>query len=139
MRVAVLIFGGLAMLALAACGMPTPTPRTPSTVVAAFKAAGLEAEQARPLTRDDYGPAPLVGEGVRFLIPSLCADCGGRVFIVTASADRDRLVTYYRELGKSSAAFYSHVYVRDAIVVQLNGTLKDDQAARYENALQSMT
>ena len=69
----------------------TPTPestRTPEyqkwvsmDVVDEFIAAGLEAEDPRPMTKDDYGPAPMTAvEGTRFLIPSLCADCGGRIF-----------------------------------------------------------
>ena len=131
----------LLVLILMGCGVPAtarPEAVTPAGVVAAFKAAGLEAEQPAPMTREDYGPAPLVGEGVRFLIPSICPDCGGRAFVVPATADRDRLVTYYRELGKGSAAFFSHVYVRGPVVVQINGRLPDAQAARYEAALATL-
>jgi hypothetical protein len=62
---------------------PTLTPATGPTlpdILAAFRAAGLEAESARAMTRDDYGLAPLLGTGYRFLIPSLCPDCGGRLY-----------------------------------------------------------
>jgi hypothetical protein len=111
---------------------------TPEQVIAAFKAAGLEAESPTKMGRQDYGPAPLVGEGMRFLIPSLCADCGGRVFAVAATDERDRLATHYRDLAKQSAFFYSHVFVRDNIVVQINGDLKDDQAAKYEAVLKTL-
>lgn len=111
---------------------------TVDQVIAAFKSAGLEAEAPKRMAREDYGMAPLVGEGVRFLIPSLCADCGGRVFAVPVVAERDRLAGYYQEMGKASAAFFSHVFVRDNIVVQINGDMKDDQAAKYETALKGM-
>ena len=58
--------------------LPTPETATISTaepfdkyssqeVADAFSAAGLEAENLRPMTRDDYGAAPFVGEGTRFL------------------------------------------------------------------------
>lgn len=115
---------------------PAPAGRfTADEVVAAFQAAGLEAESARPLTRDDYGMAPLLGDGLRFLIPSLCEDCGGRVFVIEDVEDRDRLARYFRDLSEISAMLFSHVFVRDNIVVQINGDLPDERAAEYERAL----
>lgn len=122
---------------VAGCGSPQAKPLTADAVVAAFKAAGLEAESVRPLTRDDYGLAPYVGSGVRFLIPSLGADNGGRIFIAQP-AEVERLQTYYTDLGKQSAAFYSHIYRRDTVLVQINGRLPDDRAALYEAALRGI-
>jgi hypothetical protein len=119
--------------------VPAPAGRfTADEVVAAFQAAGLEAESARPLTRDDYQMAPLVGEGLRFLIPSLCEDCGGRVFAVENVEERDRLAKYYLDLPTISAMLFSWVYVRDNIVVQINGDLPDERAAEYERALAAL-
>lgn len=126
----------------------TPAPATPApaktspalqpeAVIAAFRAAGLEAEQPRPLTKDDYGLAPLVGSGLRFTIPSLCADCGGRIFIVEAAGDRQRLKTYYQEMSKASAMAFSWIFERSPILVQINGDLPEAQARKYEAALQS--
>lgn len=111
---------------------------TPNDVIAAFKAAGLEAESPTPMTKDDYGMAPMVGDGVRFLIPSLGADMGGRVIVVPDKGERDRLVAYYTDLGKQSAAFASHVYQSGDVVVQINGDLPANQAAKYEDALHGM-
>lgn len=120
----------------------TPAPpaaeATPDAVIAAFVAAGLEAESPRPLTREDYGMAPYVGDGVRFLIPSLGEDSGGRVIQVPDDAERASLVAYYVDLGKSSALFYSHVFEHGDIVVQINGDLADDIAAQYEAALHTV-
>ena len=117
---------------------PSPAVVTADDVVAAFVAAGLEAEGARPMTRDDYGAAPFVGEGVRFLIPSLGEDMGGRIIVVPDAADRERLATYYRDLGKQSAMFFSHVFEVGDVVVQINGRLADDVAAQYEAALHAI-
>lgn len=138
---------GLA-LALAACGgdsgddATTAAPAAPAVsaddVIAAFVAAGLEAEGARPMTRDDYGAAPEVGAGVRFLIPSLGADKGGRVIVVPDAGERARLVSFYRDLGAQSALLASHVFEAGAVVVQLNGDLADDVAAGYDAALQTV-
>lgn len=120
---------------------PAAKPGATSTadaVIAAFKAAGLEAEQSQPLTKDDYGLAPMVGSGLRFLIPSLCADCGGRVFVVPDAAERARLKGFYEELGKQSALAFSWVFEKAPIVVQINGDLPEAQARKYETALQTV-
>lgn len=134
---------------------PTPTPQftatpepsatpaflkwTSAQVADTFKAAGLEITDARPATKDDYGMAPMTAvEGSHFLIPSLCSDCGGRIFSFASQADLDKMKTYYVELGKSSAAFFSWVFVKDNILVQINGDLKEDKARQYETALNSI-
>lgn len=57
--------------------VPSPTPTfqkwTTEQVVEVFRAAGLEVENPRPMTKDDYGMAPMRAvEATRFLIPSLC-------------------------------------------------------------------
>jgi hypothetical protein len=122
-------------------GVPTQAPVAmtiaPSVdrVLAAFHAAGLAAENAQAMTKDDYGLAPLVCTGTRFLIPTLGSDKGGRVFICPGTAERDALAEYYARLGKASAAFFSWVFVRDNVLVQLNGDLDETIARRYEAAL----
>ena len=112
---------------------------TPDDVIAAFQSAGLEADSPTPMTKDDYGMAPMVGDGVRFLIPSLGANMGGRVIVVPDKSERERLVAYYTDLGKQSAAFASHVFQSGDVVVQINGDLPDDQAAQYQDALNGMS
>jgi hypothetical protein len=125
-------------LALGACGAPTPQ-RTASDVIAAFQAAGLEAE-SRALTQDDYGAAPyLCADGAqRLLIPSLGADTGGRVFQCADPADATRLKAYYDALGESSALFASYTYQRDGTLVQLTSDLDEATAKQYEAALMQM-
>lgn len=122
---------------------PTPTPPfekwTSEQVIKAFKAAGLEAEEIRPMTKDDYGMAPMTAvEGTRFLIPSLCSDCGGRVFSFASPEDLEMMKAYYVELGRVSAIFFSWVFVKDNILVQINGDLPEEKAKQYEAALDAM-
>lgn len=124
--------------ALAGCGAPKPTGWTPAQVVAAFKAAGLPAENALPLTKEDYGLAPYVGSGLHFFVPTLCADCGGRVFAIENKEERERLQKFYVEMGKQSAVLFSWVFVKDNIVVQINGDLPEAQAKAYDAALSSL-
>jgi len=107
--------------------------------VDAFKKAGLEADGVRPMTREDYGPAPLLAtEGTRFLIPSIGADSGGRAFSFAKPDDLAKMKSYYDESGKSSAALFSHTFVKDNLLVQINGALKDVNAAKYNAALQGL-
>ncbi len=108
---------------------------TPQDVINAFKAMGLEAENVRAMTKDDYGLSPMASEGMRFYIPSLGADKGGRVMYYDDPAILQAAKTYYEELGKSSAIFFSWVFVNGNILVQINGELPEEQAVKYESAL----
>lgn len=108
---------------------------TGNEVVAAFKAAGLEAENSYTMTKDDYNISPYVCTGTRFFIPSIGADNGGRVFVCDTAEDRDLIANYYTELGKSSALFFSWVFIKDNVVVQINGDLPEETARKYEAAL----
>jgi hypothetical protein len=128
---------------------PTATPlATPtsvyvkwkvSQVIDVLKKAGLEVEKTSIMTKDDYGLAPMSAtEGIRFLVPSLCSDCGGRLFSFATTDDLKLTQDYYLKLGKSSAAFFSWVFVKDNILIQINGTLPEATARKYEAALNNM-
>lgn len=121
----------LLSLLLSACGSSV----TGDDVVAAFKNAGLEAEGSYPMTKDDYGAAPYVCTGTRFLIPSIGADNGGRIFICDNAEDLASLKDYYDELGKSSALFFSWTFAKGDVLVQINGDLPEDKARQYEAAI----
>jgi hypothetical protein len=104
-------------------------------VIAAFKAAGLQAEGTRPLTITDYVLVPYVCQGLRFFIPSLGPDNGGRIFICDNKSDEDTLSSYYQSLGQPGTEFFSWVFVKGNIVVQINGTLPEATAKQYEAAI----
>jgi hypothetical protein len=108
---------------------------TGDDVVQSFKDAGLEAENTRAMTKEDYGAAPYVCTGTRFFVPSLGPDNGGRIFICDNTEDRDLLTNYYTELGKSSALFFSWVFTKGNVVIQINGDLPEEQARKYEAAI----
>ncbi|MBP8055078.1 MAG: hypothetical protein KA314_04520 [Chloroflexi bacterium] len=127
----------LLMMGLAACGGGGET-FTGDDVVAAFKAAGLEAEDPYIMTKDDYGLAPFVGTGTRFFLPSLCDDCGGRIIITDNNEDTEAIREYYVTLGETSAAFFSWVTVRDNVVLQMNGDLPEESFHQYETVLNGM-
>jgi hypothetical protein len=108
---------------------------SPEDVIASFKRAGLEAEKPAKMRPKDYGMAPYVCTGLRFLIPSLGADSGGRVFACPNDADRDAIAHYYQDLGRRSAAFFSWVFVKGNVVVQINGDLDDQTSEKYREAI----
>lgn len=124
------------LLLAAACGSSSTID--PQEVVDAFQSAGLEAESTTEMTAADYGAAPKVGDGLRFLIPSLGEGNGGRIIAVANANDREELVNFYETLGEQSALFFSWVFVKDNIVVQINGDLEEDVARQYEAALNSL-
>ena len=121
---------------------PEPTNATARTaaidVVAAFKSAGLEAESPQALTKKDYGLAPYVCSGTRFLVPSLGADKSGRIFICPNADDLALLKDYYDKLGRASAMFFSWTFVKGLVLVQINGDLEETVANKYKTALESM-
>ena len=133
----------------------TPTPKVTSTPVAtytpkfivwntqqvidAFIAAGLEAENPSPVTKDDYGLAPMTDiEGTHFFITSLCSDCGGRAFSFATQEDLQLMKDYYDRLSEASALFFSWVFVKGNILVKINGDLPDETARQYKAALNNM-
>ena len=114
----------------------TTTPPTPQAVVAAFKRAGLEAEAPKTITARDYGAAPKLCKGVRFLIPSLGKDSGGRAFVCNSSADRDLLAGYYNALSKQGEIYFSWVFTRGPVLIQINGLLPKTKAQQFEKAIE---
>jgi hypothetical protein len=119
---------------LVACGGNAQETTTPEDVIAAFKTAGLEAEDSYAMTKEDYGLAPVVCDGYRFLIPSLGEDSGGRVYVCSDADEQAELVTFYTELGKSPL-FFSWVFEKGNVVVQINGELDEVTAKKYEAAI----
>jgi hypothetical protein len=111
-----------------------------SQVLDAFRAAGLEVGEVAPMQKPkDYGAGPTVAlEGQRFLLPSVCPDCGGRIFTYANAEDLELHKKYFDDLGKGSAWLWSWTYARDNILVQLNGKLSEAQAKKYEAALAGM-
>ena len=105
---------------------------TPDQVVAVFQAAGLEVVSPAPMTTNDYGSAPMVAiKAIHFLIPSICESCGGRILSFANAKDQKLSADYYN-------INQSWVFIKDNILVQINGGLSNDKAGLYETALNSL-
>lgn len=123
---------------------PTNTPEPGSAfgkwnsqqVIEAFTAAGLEVGETYPFLKSDAGLVPQVFvEAIRFLIPSLCEDCGGRVFSFIRERDLETAEQYYEVVNEIA---FTWVFVKDNILVQINGDLPEERARQYEVAVSAM-
>lgn len=135
----------LVVLGLLAACSSAAAPPTPARVVDAFKAAGLEANNPRPLTRDMMGMAPMTHtDALLFGVtggPCTATppnDCNGRVFVFKDETDLKTTHDFYVNAGKASAAFFSHTFRHGLVLVQINGNLPEAQAKAYDAALQAM-
>lgn len=144
-KTSVILLAAMLVLILAACGSggseeaSGEKAKTGNDVVQAFKDAGLEAESVREMTKDDYGAAPMTAtEGLRFYIPSLGEDNGGRIMLFENEKDMEATKAYYDELGKTSAIFFSWTASKDNILVQINGNLPEEEYNKYKAALESL-
>jgi hypothetical protein len=118
---------------------PTFVRWTVQQVQDAILIAGLEFANPRPMEIDDYGAAPMTAsEGIRFLIPSLCSDCGGRLFSFTTQTDLDLVKSYYEEFGKQSALLFSWVFTNGNILIQINGDLPKATAEKYQAVIENL-
>lgn len=139
-KVIFVIMAVVLVVGLVGCGGNSkPKELQSSQVVDAFKQAGLECENTRAMTKEDYGMAPMSAkEGTRFFIPSLGADNGGRIMSFVSKDDLTKTKDFYEKMGKESAMFFSWVFAKDNILVQINGNLKEDKAKQYEAALNNL-
>ena len=138
----------IVVTATPASGNPTPISSLAShrfivwdtqQVLEAFQSAGLEVSHPRPMTSDDYELVPMLAvDGKRFFIPSICSDCGGRIMSFANPDDLAIVGDYYAQMGRVSTILFSWVFVRDNILVQLNGELPEATARLYESALDSL-
>ncbi|MFO1443661.1 membrane lipoprotein lipid attachment site-containing protein [Bacillus sp. Bva_UNVM-123] len=135
-KIIVLLLG---VFLLTACSNSTGGKEELSTakVIEAFKEAGLEAEEPKQMTKDDYGMAPMKAKDAQIVkLPSLCDDCNARVFNYEKEKDLDQMKAYYDELGKESAMLFSWTIKHKNILVQLNGDLPEDEYNKYKEVLE---
>lgn len=82
----------------------------------------------RPMTRDDYGMAPMLAdEGTRFLVPSLGPDNGGRIMSFSNAEDLAKMKAYYDDMKKTSAALFSWTATRHNLLLQMSGDMPEKQ------------
>ncbi len=117
---------------------PTAKNWTTSQVVNAFRRANLEISNPRPMTNDDYGNVPhLATEAIRFFLPTLGGQKGGRIYDFSNARDLQTVKQYYSS-GASGSASPPWIFVKDNILVQISGELPENRAKQYQAALNSL-
>ena len=117
------------LLVLTACGKNYEI----SDIINKFKNEGLSVENLRKMEREDFGMAPMKTENAKIFTVS--EDKNARILKFKNEDDLKEMKKYYEELGKSSAAFYSHVYIKDKFLIQMNGDIDDHVFEKYKKAM----
>lgn len=119
--------------------LPRPNPEEPpgsAEVVQAFRDAGLEVGESYPVEQEpgwEERPVPRTyEEATRFLVPSLGADAGGRVFVFGSEENLRAVRDFYEDLAPSERPY---VYDEGLVLVQISNQLPEDEAERYGAAL----
>lgn len=107
--------------------LETPPPEAPEPI----EPPKLKGPDGRPLPESQQPKAPEMPE-----VPEVPqADVGGRVFTFESQDDLEVLQSYYEGLGEAGGMFYSHVFVEDNVLLQINGELPKAKAEEYEAVL----
>ena len=119
--------------------LPRPGPEEPpgsAEVVQDFRDAGLEVGESYPVEQEpgwEERPVPRTyEEATRFLVPSLGADAGGRVFVFGSEEDLRAVRGFYEDLASSERPY---VYDEGLVLVQISNQLPEGEAERYGTAL----
>lgn len=127
------------VVAAAGCAAPAAKPM-PADVVAAFKAAGLTADNPREMAPTDYGIAPALCKGTRFDLAPF--DMGGvklprygMVFVCDNAADQTKLKDAYDGFGKIAGMLAMYTYTKGPLLIVIDGQAGKDVADRYGAAL----
>ncbi len=133
---------GLALastLILGACGSNDGDKKeesksyTTNDIVKGFKDNKLNVINEKEMTREDFGLAPMkTDEAKMFVVQD---NKNARVMKFKNSDDLKQTKKYYDELGKESAAFYSHTHSKGKFLIQMNGDIDDATFNKYKNSM----
>lgn len=127
---------------LAACGGVvggSANDLSPSDVIEAFKDEGLPVEDARKMTKDDFGMSPMKAkEAEIFTTPFVCDGCNVRVLSYDKASKLDEMKDYYDNLGEESAAFFSWTVKHKNILVQMNGDMDEEDYEKYRDVIEGL-
>jgi hypothetical protein len=106
-------------------------------VIQGFRNEGLEVGETQQVDREgDRSFVPKTyKEQVSFTIPSQGERVGGRVFTFESQEDLEQVREHYEGFG---GLFSSHVYVEDKVLVQISGSVPEEDAERYEEGLREL-
>ncbi|UXR69007.1 hypothetical protein MUA26_07605 [Staphylococcus sp. IVB6246] len=126
----------VSILVLAGCGQKEVAL---TDIVKGFKDAGLTADNAREMERDDFGMAPMKSDKAQIFEvgESNGETINGRLLQFKSEDDLDQTKKYYDTLGEESAVFYSHTYKSEdgKFLLQMNGDIDDATFKKYKDTM----
>ena len=127
------VFLALAVVAIVLVAVLFADP-TAGEVVQTFRDEGLEVGEERQIDRDaDRSFVPKTyEEQVSFTIPSAGERIAGRVFTFESGEDLEQVREHYEGFED---LFPSYVYVEGNVLVQIPGSVPEEQAERYGEVL----
>ncbi|MDY4021493.1 hypothetical protein, partial [Staphylococcus borealis] len=131
-----LILAIVCLVVLSACGNKVEI----KDFTKGFKDAGLNVNDEKEMTREDYGTAPMKAEkGIIFGVEKGQDGqyMNGRLLEFKDEKDLDQTKEYYDKLGKESAILYSHTYKTEdgKYLLQMNGEIDDSTFDKYKDTM----
>lgn len=125
------LFGVLltSTLILGACGKSYEI----KDVTKSFKDDGLNVENEKKMSHDDFGAAPMKAEEAKIFVVD--GDKHARIMRFKNNDDLKQSKKYYDQLGKESAILYSHTYSKDNFLIQMNGDIEDSTFEKYKKSM----
>lgn len=136
----------IAISAIALLSSPKYDRWTSTQVVSAFQSSGLTIESPRPFAESDYNSLMprVVKEGILFSIPSPSSQSisGSYILSFSSAADLNRMQDYLRQycsaFKEKASTCLQWIFIRDNILVKINGDLPEPWARQYETVLNAM-
>jgi hypothetical protein len=111
---------------------------SPDDVINIFNANGLEVQDIKPLTTEDYSSLPAKAkEAIKFTIPSNGEHAEGCILSFERRDDMEKIAGHYRKLNKKDK-LHSWTFTRDNVLVVLKGEIPGKRARLYEDALKKL-
>ncbi|MDT2597092.1 hypothetical protein [Enterococcus dongliensis] len=104
-----------------------------------FKDDGLTVEDAKDMTKEDFGMAPMSAKEAKIF--GIQKDDSGeymnaRIFLFEKEEDLEKTKDYYDDLGKESAMAFSYTAANEnkLVLMQFNGDLPQDLVQKYADS-----
>jgi hypothetical protein len=107
-------------------------------VLSALQASELNVEVLPSGKKDGELGMFIPVEEKRFRVHIDGKDADGVILTFYSKDDLVKMENYYQELGQALPRFKSWVFVTDNVLLQINGNLPENQAVRFEQAVDSM-
>jgi hypothetical protein len=125
--------------------MPPPRPNifinykwSPGDIVKAFNENGLEVEKTEPVNKSDYSSLPAKAkEAIKFTVPLIGEEGIGCILSFEVKSNMEEIRKHYLDKNKKEE-LYSWTFVKDNILIVLNGVISEEKARMFERVLNQL-